>query len=260
MLPAGDVTEKAIFELTGLLAAGDTIIEGGNSYFRTTCVAPRLQPEGIHYVADIAHARRRVGKSNGATASLTPVVKRGGRPRSDLGGARAGLGLRYPSDARARDGREPPEIGPLHSGPYDACAFRQDDPQRHRIRPDAGLRRRSLTILRTRLRHAFPAEHPLRERRRHRRGVAARQRHHLVAARSHRAALTERPISRRLHRIRRDSGEGRWTVMAAIEEAVPADVLSAALYARFRSRQEHTFAENPLRDAKGLRPLRNRRA
>jgi 6-phosphogluconate dehydrogenase len=40
-----------------------------------------------------------------------------------------------------------------------------------------------------------------------------------------------------------DSGEGRWTLMAAIEEAVPAEVLSAALYTRFRSRQDHTFAE-----------------
>jgi 6-phosphogluconate dehydrogenase len=43
-----------------------------------------------------------------------------------------------------------------------------------------------------------------------------------------------------------DSGEGRWTLLAAIEEAVPADVLSASLYARFRSRQEHTFAEKLL--------------
>src|ERR1700680_2270843 len=43
-----------------------------------------------------------------------------------------------------------------------------------------------------------------------------------------------------------DSGEGRWTIMAAIEEAVPADVLSAALYTRFRSRQSHTFAEKIL--------------
>ncbi len=40
-----------------------------------------------------------------------------------------------------------------------------------------------------------------------------------------------------------DSGEGRWTLQAAIEEAVPAEVLSAALYTRFRSRQQHTFAE-----------------
>jgi len=43
-----------------------------------------------------------------------------------------------------------------------------------------------------------------------------------------------------------DSGEGRWTILAAIEEAVPAEVLSASLYARFRSRQEHTFAEKML--------------
>jgi 6-phosphogluconate dehydrogenase len=44
-----------------------------------------------------------------------------------------------------------------------------------------------------------------------------------------------------------DSGEGRWTLLAALEEAVPAEVLSAALYARFRSRQgEHTFAEKLL--------------
>jgi 6-phosphogluconate dehydrogenase len=43
-----------------------------------------------------------------------------------------------------------------------------------------------------------------------------------------------------------DSGEGRWTIQAAIEEAVPADVLTAALYTRFRSRQDHTFAEKLL--------------
>ena len=43
-----------------------------------------------------------------------------------------------------------------------------------------------------------------------------------------------------------DSGEGRWTVQAAVEAAVPAEVLTAALYARFRSRQDHTFAEKML--------------
>jgi 6-phosphogluconate dehydrogenase len=43
-----------------------------------------------------------------------------------------------------------------------------------------------------------------------------------------------------------DSGEGRWTIEAAIEEAVPAEVLTAALFARFRSRQEHTFGEKLL--------------
>jgi 6-phosphogluconate dehydrogenase len=43
-----------------------------------------------------------------------------------------------------------------------------------------------------------------------------------------------------------DSGEGRWTVQAAVEQAVPADVLTSALYTRFRSRQDHTFAEKVL--------------
>jgi 6-phosphogluconate dehydrogenase len=43
-----------------------------------------------------------------------------------------------------------------------------------------------------------------------------------------------------------DSGEGRWTVQAAIDEDVPAEVITAALFARFRSRVEHTFAERVL--------------
>ena len=43
-----------------------------------------------------------------------------------------------------------------------------------------------------------------------------------------------------------DSGEGRWAVNTAIEESVPAQVITAALYARFRSRQQHTFAEKVL--------------
>jgi 6-phosphogluconate dehydrogenase len=60
------------------------------------------------------------------------------------------------------------------------------------------------------------------------------------------AALAEDPQLKSYSGFVEDSGEGRWTIMAAIEEAVPADVLSAALYARFRSRQDHTFAEKLL--------------
>jgi 6-phosphogluconate dehydrogenase len=59
-------------------------------------------------------------------------------------------------------------------------------------------------------------------------------------------ALAENPSLSNYSGFVQDSGEGRWTIMAAVEEAVPADVLSAALYARFRSRQEHTFAEKLL--------------
>ena len=60
------------------------------------------------------------------------------------------------------------------------------------------------------------------------------------------SALTKDPKLDAFEGVVEDSGEGRWTVMAAIEEAVPADVLSAALYTRFRSRRDHTFAEKIL--------------
>jgi 6-phosphogluconate dehydrogenase len=59
-------------------------------------------------------------------------------------------------------------------------------------------------------------------------------------------ALIENPSLSNYSGFVQDSGEGRWTVMAAVEEAVPADVLTASLYTRFRSRQEHTFAEKVL--------------
>jgi 6-phosphogluconate dehydrogenase len=59
-------------------------------------------------------------------------------------------------------------------------------------------------------------------------------------------ALLEDPALAAYSGFVQDSGEGRWTINTAIEEAVPADVLSAALYARFRSRQTHTFAEKIL--------------
>ncbi len=60
------------------------------------------------------------------------------------------------------------------------------------------------------------------------------------------AALAKDPQLKDFSGFVQDSGEGRWTVEAAIEEAVPANVLSSALYTRFRSRQEHTFGEKML--------------
>ena len=59
-------------------------------------------------------------------------------------------------------------------------------------------------------------------------------------------ALVENPDLSNYAGVVQDSGEGRWTIQAAIEAAVPAEVLSTALYTRFRSRQEHTFAEKVL--------------
>jgi 6-phosphogluconate dehydrogenase len=60
------------------------------------------------------------------------------------------------------------------------------------------------------------------------------------------SALAKQPTLETYSGFVEDSGEGRWTVNAAIDEAVPAEVLTAALFARFRSRQDHTFAEKIL--------------
>jgi len=59
-------------------------------------------------------------------------------------------------------------------------------------------------------------------------------------------ALVENPSLSNYTGSVQDSGEGRWTIMAAIEEAVPANVLTASLFTRFRSRQEQSFAEKVL--------------
>ena len=82
---------------------------------------------------------------------------------------------------------------------------------------------------------------------RHRRGVAARQRDRLVAARpdGDRPAQGSRALAKFAGRVS-DSGEGRWTIKAAIDEAVPAPVLTAALYERFSSRGEADFADKLL--------------
>src|SRR6185503_12179781 len=60
------------------------------------------------------------------------------------------------------------------------------------------------------------------------------------------AALSDDPDLSGYEGFVEDSGEGRWALRAALEEEVPAEVLSAALFARFRSRREHTFAEKIL--------------
>ena len=59
-------------------------------------------------------------------------------------------------------------------------------------------------------------------------------------------ALAEDPGLDRFAGRVADSGEGRWTVMAAIEESVPAEAITAALFTRFRSRRDHTFADKML--------------
>jgi len=59
-------------------------------------------------------------------------------------------------------------------------------------------------------------------------------------------ALAEDPNLEHYEGFVQDSGEGRWTIQAAVEAAVPVEVLASALFTRFRSRQQHTFAEKVL--------------
>ena len=125
-------------------------------------------------------------------------------------------------------------------------SFRQNGPQRNRVWSHASVRRR--------LRHHARAKSKeLREDLRYdlnlpdiaevwRRGsVVGSWLLDLTAM-----ALVENPSLSEYTGFVHDSGEGRWTIQAALEEAVPSEVLTAALYTRFRSRQEHTFAEKML--------------
>ena len=87
---------------------------------------------------------------------------------------------------------------------------------------------------------------------RHRRSVAARQRGLVMAARSLRHAL-DQDATHEFSGSVADSGEGHWTIEAAMEEAVPADVLSTALFARFRSRRSILLAKAAIGDALRIR-------
>ncbi len=247
MLPAGHVTEETVTALGGLLGAGDIVIDGGNSYFRDDIRrAEALAPKGMRYL-DVGTSGgvwglergycMMIGGERAAFEHLDPI----------FAALAPGIG-RHSAHARAGRTRDAPRRAGLHPrGPDRRRAFREDDPQRHRVRHDAGDRRG--------LRHpaqpgegAVPAARALRPRHgRHRGGLAARQRGEVLAARpdgggARRAMRTLEHFSGYVE----DSGEGRWTIEAAMEEAVPAEVLAAALFTRFRSRQEHTFAEKML--------------
>ncbi len=147
-----------------------------------------------------------------------------------------------------RDGRDPrAEQGYIHAGPNGAGHF----VKMVHNGIEYGLMQafaEGFDILKNANSEALAGRVAFRSRsHRHRRSLAARQRHQFLAARSDGKRAGGRSQACRLFEgVVEDSGEGRWTIMAAIEEAVPADVLSAALYTRFRSRRDHTFAEKIL--------------
>jgi 6-phosphogluconate dehydrogenase len=245
MLPAGATTQAAIDELSKLLGGGDTIIDGGNTFWKDDIRrATQLAARGLHYL-DVGTSGGVWGLERGYCLMIggeKAVVDRLDPIFAALAPGRGGLPItvgRQGRDARA-------EQGYLHAGPNGAGHFvkmihngieygmMQAIAEGFDIMKNAASQRLAQE-LRLDLDLADVAEV-------WRRGsVITSWLLDLTAA-----ALCEDPSLARYSGQVEDSGEGRWTVQAAIDAAVPAEVLTAALYARFRSRQDHTFAEKLL--------------
>ncbi|MEX1119225.1 MAG: decarboxylating 6-phosphogluconate dehydrogenase [Terrimicrobiaceae bacterium] len=253
MVPAA-ITDKVIGDLAGFLDTDDTIIDGGNSYFRDDRRrAASLKTHGIHYVD--------VGTSGGVWG-----LERGYCLM--IGGDKVAVGRLDPifkslapgkGDIERTPGREKlggtAEEGYLHCGPPGAGHFVKmvHNGIEYGIMAAFGEGFDILANANVSLR---PKDHDAETAPSMsddyvydlnladvsevwRRGSVVSSWLLDLAAAAFAESATLEEFSGRVS----DSGEGRWTIMAAIEEAVDCDVLSAALFARFRSRKEHTMAE-----------------
>ena len=245
MLPAGHITDETIVELSALMSADDIVIDGGNSFYQDDIRhAQLLRPKGIHFV-DVGTSGGiwgfergyciMIGGDKKVVDHLDPIFKTLAPGRGNI------------DRTAGRDGRDPrAEEGYLHCGPVGAGHF----VKMVHNGIEYGVMQayaEGFDILRNVNSAAVP------ENRRYqleladiaevwRRGsVISSWLLDLTAI-----ALAHDPQLSQFTGQVADSGEGRWTVQAALEEAVPAEVLSSALYTRFRSRQDHTFAERIL--------------
>ena len=245
MLPAGKITEEAIETLSGLLEAGDTVIDGGNTFYKDDIRRARLLREkGIDYVD--------VGTSGGVWGLQRGYCMMIGGPaetvqRLDPIFATLAPGVGDISKTDERHDRDPrPEQGYMYCGPAGAGHFvkmvhngiEYGMMQAYAEGFDVLKNKASAALAedeRFTLDIADIAEV-------WRRGsVISSWLLDLTAA-----ALAENETLSNYSGEVSDSGEGRWTVEAAIEEAVPVPVLSASLFARFRSRSGNTFGEKLL--------------
>jgi 6-phosphogluconate dehydrogenase len=245
MVPAGGPTEQTVQMLAQKFQAGDILIDGGNSYFKDDIRrSKQLKNKGIHYV-DVGTSGGVWGLERGycmmiggpkeAVQHLDPIFKTLAPGRGDI--------PRTPGREKIAGTAED---GYIYCGPSGAGHFvkmvhngieyglMQAYAEGFDIFRNAGSK--ELTEdQRYDLNLADIAEV-------WRRGsVVSSWLLDLTAM-----ALAENPTLSEYTGFVQDSGEGRWTIQAAIDEAVPVDVLSAALFTRFRSRQEHTFAEKVL--------------
>jgi 6-phosphogluconate dehydrogenase len=245
MVPAGGPTENTVKALAERLEAGDIIIDGGNSYFKDDVRRSKeLAPKGIHYID--------VGTSGGIWGLERGYCMMIGGPKEavqhlDSIFKTLAPGIGDIEKTHEREGlQSTAEDGYLYCGPSGAGHFvkmvhngieyglMQAYAEGFDIFRNANSKELPEDI-RYDLNLADIAEL-------WRRGsVVSSWLLDLTAM-----ALAEDPGLSNYTGFVQDSGEGRWTINAAIEEAVPADVLTAALFVRFRSRQEHTFAEKIL--------------
>jgi 6-phosphogluconate dehydrogenase len=244
MLPSGDVTEGTITELSKLCDPGDTLIDGGNSCFKDDVRRAKLLKErGLFYV-DVGTSGGVWGLERGYCLMVggekEPVQRLDGVLRT----LAPGRGDTEPTPGRKPGGTA--EQGYLHCGPVGSGHF----VKMIHNGIEYGLMQayaEGFDILKSSSSEALPKDQryelPLGDiAELWRRGsVVGSWLLDLTAI-----AMTKDPKLERYTGFVQDSGEGRWTIQAAIDESVPADVLTAALYVRFRSRQEHTFAEKCL--------------
>jgi 6-phosphogluconate dehydrogenase len=233
MLPAGHITETTIETLAKLMEAGDIIIDGGNTFWQDDVRRGKtLRERGIHYV-DVGTSGgvwgiergycMMIGGDKSVVERLDPIFKTLAPGLGDI------------PRTNGREGRDPRvEQGYLHAGPIGAGHF-------------VKMVHNGIDILKNANIDALPQDHrfeldiaDIAEVWR-RGSVIPSWLLDLTAS-----ALAKNPTLGTYSGFVEDSGEGRWTVNAAIDEAVPAEVLTAALFARFRSRKEHTFAEKIL--------------
>ena len=245
MLPAGKITESTIDALAKIMDKGDVIIDGGNTFWQDDVRRGKaLKERGIHYV-DVGTSGGVWGIERGYCMMIGGDKKVVDRLDPIFKSLAPGVGT-IPKTPD-RETRDPRVIeGYMHVGPAGSGHF----VKMVHNGIEYGLMQayaEGFDILKHKNSEA----------------LAPDERYDLDLADIAEVWRRGSVISSWLldlaaealageHRLEKytgsvaDSGEGRWTIEAAIEEAVPADVLSAALFARFRSRQEHTFGERLL--------------
>jgi 6-phosphogluconate dehydrogenase len=257
MVPAA-VVDKTISSLLPLLDAGDTIIDGGNSYYIDDIRrAKELAVKGIHYV-DVGTSGGVWGLERGYCMMIggeTEVVN-----RLDPIFERLAPG---PGDIPRTPGREKgdgtAELGYLHCGPNGAGHFVKmvHNGIEYGLmaayaeglgilrQANVGKRQAAVDAETTPLRHPEHYQYEL-----NLRDIAEVWRRGSVVASwlldLTAAALVEDPALSKFAGRVSDSGEGRWTISAAIDEGVPVPVLSASLFQRFSSRGEADYADKLL--------------